>query len=186
MTYRVLITTIIQCSCVYCNLQLKDCELKADTPSSVDQSPRSAALGKGRGKGQRRPRKPKSASGQIPTPGGMVQPGMGQMQMGQNPNMGQPQQPNMGMGMQGVQVLLFFICLQILKFIWYFCHRYQIYAYLLCLSKRVKQYLKCQIPVASLGLASHCLVAHGATPQKYGFTPCTIWWHPHSPHEKKM
>lgn len=72
---------------VVLNLQLKECDLKADTPSSVDQSP--AAPGKGRGKGQRRPRKPKPPAGQVP-----VNP----MAMGQNPMaQGQP-----GMGMQGV------------------------------------------------------------------------------------
>lgn len=56
----------------------------------MDQSPRSAALNKGRGKGQRRPRKSKSASGQIP--GGTM--GMGQSPLAQT-------QP--GMAMQGVQ-----------------------------------------------------------------------------------
>lgn len=69
------------------HLQLKECDLKADTPSSVDQSP--AAIGKGRGKGQRRPRKPKAAAGQVP-----VNP----MALGQSP-MGQGQQ---GMPMQTV------------------------------------------------------------------------------------
>lgn len=66
----------------------------------MDQSPRSAALGKGRGKTQRRPRKPKPGSGNV-TPAAIGQPGM---QMPQNPAMNQPQQANMGMPMQGVQV----------------------------------------------------------------------------------
>lgn len=42
-------------------------ELKADTPSSVDQSPL-GTLGKGRGKGQRRQRKMKGPAGQLPVP----------------------------------------------------------------------------------------------------------------------
>lgn len=57
----------------------------------MDQSPHSAALGKGRGKGQRRPRKAKGAPGQVPVP---------PMNMGQN-TMG-PGQPGMP-PMQGVQ-----------------------------------------------------------------------------------
>uniref|UniRef100_A0AAR5PM52 Mediator complex subunit Med12 domain-containing protein n=1 Tax=Dendroctonus ponderosae TaxID=77166 RepID=A0AAR5PM52_DENPD len=62
-----------------------DSNLKADTPSSVDQSP--VALGKGRGKGQRK-RKPKS---------GPVT--MSPMTMGHNP-IGQGP-PGMGIGVQG-------------------------------------------------------------------------------------
>lgn len=34
--------------------------MKADTPSSVDQSPSAVVSGRGRGKGTRKPRKPKS------------------------------------------------------------------------------------------------------------------------------
>lgn len=64
--------------------------MKADTPSSVDQSPL-GTLGKGRGKGQRRPRKLKGPSGQIPVPA---------LNMGQSP-LSQNQQ---GMAaMQGIQ-----------------------------------------------------------------------------------
>jgi mediator of RNA polymerase II transcription subunit 12 len=90
---------------------LKDCDLKADTPSSVDQSP--AAVGKGRGKGQRRPRKPKAVPGQLPVNAmGMNQPQMAQGQPGMSmqvpgPN---PQMHNMpgyaqgpGMPQQGQQ-----------------------------------------------------------------------------------
>lgn len=57
-------------------------------------------MGKGRGKGQRRPRKIKTVPGQPPS-AGMMQPGM---PMQQNPQMSQPQQSNMGMSMPGVQV----------------------------------------------------------------------------------
>lgn len=56
--------------CVNPTVQLKECDLKADTPSSVDQSP--AALGKGRGKGQRRPRKPKGGAAGQPQVGAMA------------------------------------------------------------------------------------------------------------------
>ncbi|XP_008193999.1 mediator of RNA polymerase II transcription subunit 12 isoform X1 [Tribolium castaneum] len=74
---------------------LKDCDLKADTPSSVDQSP--AAMGKGRGKGQRRPRKPKTVPGQLPVnPMGMNQPQMGQGQMPMQVPGPNPQMHNMG------------------------------------------------------------------------------------------
>lgn len=66
----------------------------------MDQSPRSAALSKGRGKGQRRPRKPKSASGQLPgAPMGMTPSPLSQpqpnipMQGVQGPS---PQVPHMG------------------------------------------------------------------------------------------
>lgn len=62
-----------------------------DTPSSVDhQSPHSGILSKGRGKGQRRPRKAKSASGQMASAA---------MAVTQSP-MAQTQP---GMAMQGVQ-----------------------------------------------------------------------------------
>lgn len=63
-------------------------------------------MGKGRGKGQRRPRKPKPPAGQVAPGAGMVQSGM---PIQQNPQIGQPQQPNMGMSMQGVQVCVNFI-----------------------------------------------------------------------------
>lgn len=99
---------------------LKDCDLlKADTPSSVDQSPHSGPLGKGRGKGQgRRPRKMKAAPGQVPVnpiglgPGAIPpvggQPGMPGMQPVQTtPQMthmpgGYPQNPA-SMQQQGQQ-----------------------------------------------------------------------------------
>lgn len=56
----------------------------------MDQSPHSGALGKARGKGQRRPRKLKGGPGQVPVP---------PMSLGQNPmGQGQPGMP----GMQGV------------------------------------------------------------------------------------
>jgi hypothetical protein len=77
----------------------------------VDQSP--AAVGKGRGKGQRRPRKPKAVPGQLPVNAmGMNQPQMAQGQPGMSmqvpgPN---PQMHNMpgyaqgpGMPQQGQQ-----------------------------------------------------------------------------------
>ncbi|XP_049822887.1 mediator of RNA polymerase II transcription subunit 12 isoform X3 [Aethina tumida] len=90
---------------------LKESDLKADTPSSVDQSP--AAVGKGRGKGQRKPRK-KSGPGQMhmtpmmnqsPMGGGQGQPGagmagMGGMQPGANV---QSQMGHGGMGGYGQQ-----------------------------------------------------------------------------------
>lgn len=81
------------------NLQLKDIDLKADTPSSVDQSP-AGTVGKGRGKG-RKPRKPKAGPGQM-----HVNPvGMGQSPLGQgNPGMPMPVQgnnPQMGHNMGG-------------------------------------------------------------------------------------
>lgn len=59
----------------------------------MDQSPHSAALGKGRGKGQRRPRKIKTTPGQVP---------VAPMNMGaQNTITGPAQQPMPGM--QNVQ-----------------------------------------------------------------------------------
>ncbi|KAK9891849.1 hypothetical protein WA026_016648 [Henosepilachna vigintioctopunctata] len=81
-----------------------DSNLKADTPSSVDQSP--ITLGKGRGKGQRKPRKPKSVPGpmqvnpmvvmaqNIPQQSGMhvAVPG-GNQQMGHNMGYGQGMPP---------------------------------------------------------------------------------------------
>lgn len=94
-----------------CRFKLKESDLKADTPSSVDQSP--AAVGKGRGKGQRKPRK-KSGPGQMhmtpmmnqsPMGGGQGQPGagmagMGGMQPGANV---QSQMGHGGMGGYGQQ-----------------------------------------------------------------------------------
>ncbi|KAK9882758.1 hypothetical protein WA026_023180 [Henosepilachna vigintioctopunctata] len=81
-----------------------DSNLKADTPSSVDQSP--VTLGKGRGKGQRKPRKPKFVPGpmqvnpmvgmaqNIPQQSGMHEavPG-GNQQMGHNMGYGQGMPP---------------------------------------------------------------------------------------------
>lgn len=60
---------------------LKDLDLKADTPSSVDQSP--VPMGKVRGKNQRKPRKPKNVPGQVPGVNPMInmnQPAIGQPQ----------------------------------------------------------------------------------------------------------
>ncbi|XP_055373234.1 mediator of RNA polymerase II transcription subunit 12 [Condylostylus longicornis] len=95
---------------------LKD-DMKADTPSSVDQSPSAPATGRGRGKGTRKPRKPKAPktppvnqqhlqiqqqSQQLPQEGQSqiqqtMQNQMNQMQMNMqnqmNPNM-QQYQPN--------------------------------------------------------------------------------------------
>ncbi|KAJ8916222.1 hypothetical protein NQ315_016361 [Exocentrus adspersus] len=78
---------------------LKEIDLKADTPSSVDQSP-AGTVGRGRGKG-RKPRKPKAGPGQM-----HVNPmAMGQSPVGQsNPGMAMPVQgnnPQMGHGMGG-------------------------------------------------------------------------------------
>lgn len=93
-------STLVVVSFVYnVNLQLKDIDLKADTPSSVDQSP-AGTVGKGRGKG-RKPRKPKAGPGQM-----HVNPvAMGQSPLGQgNPGMPMPVQsnnPQMGHNMGG-------------------------------------------------------------------------------------
>lgn len=72
---------------------MKESELKADTPSSVDQSPL-GTLGKGRGKGQRRQRKMKGpAAGQLP---------VSALNIGQTPMAQNQQAGNMG-GAQGMQ-----------------------------------------------------------------------------------
>ncbi|KAJ8951793.1 hypothetical protein NQ318_019766 [Aromia moschata] len=79
--------------CYTVHPQLKDIDLKADTPSSVDQSPAGVGgVGKGRVKG-RKPRKAKAAPA-----GGAQMHGVGAMGVG-GPPMGQG-----GQGMQGVQV----------------------------------------------------------------------------------
>lgn len=89
--YGILLRHLERRTILYKNLQ--DSNLKADTPSSVDQSP--AALGKGRGKGQRK-RKPKPGPvnvaplGLAHNPMGQTQPGMGIGVQAGNPQMGHP------------------------------------------------------------------------------------------------
>ncbi|XP_045472646.1 mediator of RNA polymerase II transcription subunit 12 isoform X2 [Harmonia axyridis] len=78
-----------------------DSNLKADTPSSVDQSP--ITLGKGRGKGQRKPRKPKNVPGpmQVNPMVGMAQNAMNSQQAGMHvpvPSGNQQIPHNMGYG----------------------------------------------------------------------------------------
>lgn len=70
--------------------------MKADTPSSIDQSPSAVVSGRGRGKGTRKPRKPKNAK--TPPVNPQQPPQMNPQQVLQQQLQQQQMHPNHQMG----------------------------------------------------------------------------------------